>query len=182
MLRVGVGAGREEEGGVLCEDMGTMHRLICYHWRNTGRLVEIWHLKGTWLTRGNGVPYEAPMVTPLAHSSECVVMATRCWHSAIALWTLWWRWHSGKHRASVSELVNQSRTFPVPLCRKIKDPVLTISHSLCLISSSAKGIQTVILQLKLIITKRKRIIATKFHRLLLPFYVPGFFNFQSDLC
>lgn len=40
--------------GVLCEDMGTMLRLICYHWRNTGRLVEIWHLKRNETDRRGG--------------------------------------------------------------------------------------------------------------------------------
>lgn len=40
--------------GVLCEDMGTMLRLICYHRRNTGRLVEIWHLKRNETDSGGG--------------------------------------------------------------------------------------------------------------------------------
>lgn len=66
---------RVEGGGELCKDMGTMLRLICYHWREHWPARRDMAPKSDW-QRGNGVVfYEAPTVTPFG---ECAVMATRC--------------------------------------------------------------------------------------------------------
>lgn len=79
----------------------------------------------------------------------------------------------------MSELVNQSRAFPVPLCRKRGPSADHFTFAMSHLKQSQRDTNSdTTIKVDYNKKEKRKKIATKFHRLQLPFYVPGFLIFK----